>query len=104
MMLDLAVVALAIWVLPKILRPDGMVFAASLMLYAFGRIFVLMFHDYETWVFGMSEAQAVSVAVVLVTLPLLVWKGKFGRFGPPEPLGPVPDTRRPRSERRRRRR
>ena len=103
MMLDLAVVALAIWVLPKILRPDGMVFAASLGLYAFGRIFVLIFHDYETWLFGMSEAQAVSVAVVLVILPLLVWKGKFGRFGRPEPLGPVPDTRRPRAERHRRR-
>ena len=102
MMLDLAVVALALWVLPKILRPDGMVFAASLLLYAFGRIFVLMFHDYESWLFGMSEAQAVSVAVVLVTAPLLVWKGKFGRFGAPEPVGLVPDTRRPRAERRRR--
>ena len=126
MMLDLAVVALALWVLPKILRPDGMVFAASLFLYAFGRIFVLIFHDYEAWFLGMSEAQTVSVAVVLVTAPILAWNrtgsrqlqvgsrtitvptltwtGKFGRFGPPEPVGPVPDTRRPRAERHRRRR
>ncbi|MDE2900703.1 MAG: prolipoprotein diacylglyceryl transferase [Chloroflexota bacterium] len=102
MMLDLVVVGLAMWVLPKYLRPDGMVFAASLLLYAFGRFFILILHDYNTWFWSMSEAQIVSLAVVLVTLPLLVWKGRFGNFGAPEPVGPVPDTRRPRAERRRR--
>ena len=104
MALDLVVAGLALWALPKALRPDGMVFAASLGLYAFGRFFILIFHDYKVWFLGMSEAQVVSLAVVLVVVPLLAWKGKFGRFGPPEPVGPVPDTRRPRSERRRRER
>ena len=124
MMLDLAVVGLALWVLPRYLRPDGMVFAASLLLYAFGRFFILILHDYNTWFWSMSEAQIVSLAVVLATVPLLAWNrtgsrelrvgsrtvtvptlswtGKFGRFGPPEPVGPVPDTRRPRAQRRRR--
>ena len=102
MMLDLVVVGLALWVLPRYLRPDGMVFAASLLLYAAGRFFILILHDYNTWFWSMSEAQIVSLAVVLVTVPLLAWKGRFGRFGPPEPVGPVPDTRRPRAQRRRR--
>lgn len=104
MMLDLAVAALAMWVLPKCLRPDGMAFAAALALYAFGRFFILILHDYNMWFWSMSEAQVVSAAVLLVTVALLVWKGKAGRFGHPEPVGPVPDTRRPRAERRRRRR
>lgn len=86
MMLDLTIVALALWVLPKIMRPDGMVFAASLALYAFGRVFILIMHDYDTWFFGLNEAQVVSILVLLVTVPILASKGTFGRFGKPEPL------------------
>ena len=85
-MLDLTIVALALWVLPKVMRPDGMVFAASLSMYAFGRFFILIMHDYDTWFFGLNEAQIVSIAVLLVTVPILATKGKFGRFGPLELL------------------
>ena len=85
-MLDLAIVALALWVLPKLMRPDGMVFAASLGLYAFGRVFILIAHDYDTWFLGLNEAQVVSIMVLLAIVPILAVKGKFGNFGPPEPL------------------
>ena len=85
-MLDLAIVALALWVLPKLMRPDGMVFAASLGLYAFGRVFILIAHDYDTWFLGLNEAQVVSVLVLLAVVPILAVKGKFGNFGSPESL------------------
>jgi len=85
-MLDLAIVALALWVLPKLMRPDGMVFAASLGMYAFGRVFILIMHDYDTWFLGLNEAQVVSIMVLLAIVPILAVKGKFGNFGPPEPL------------------
>jgi phosphatidylglycerol:prolipoprotein diacylglycerol transferase len=85
-MLDLAIVALALWVLPKLIRPDGMVFAASLGMYAFGRVFILIAHNYDTWFFGLNEAQVVSILVLMVVVPILAVKGKFGNFGPPEPL------------------
>ena len=85
-MLDLAIVALALWVLPKLMRPDGMVFAASLGMYAFGRVFILIMHDYDTWFLGLNEAQVVSIIVLLAIVPILAVKGKFGNFGPPEPL------------------
>ena len=85
-MLDLTIVALALWVLPKVMRPDGMVFAASLAMYAFGRFFILIMHDYDTWFFGMNEAQIVAIVVLLVTVPILATKGMFKRFGSPEPL------------------
>jgi phosphatidylglycerol:prolipoprotein diacylglycerol transferase len=84
--LDLTIVALALWVLPKLMRPDGMIFAASLSLYAFGRGLILIFHDYSTWFWGLNEAQIVSILVLMVTVPILAVKGKFGKFGPPEPL------------------
>ena len=85
-MLDLAIVALALWVMPKLMRPDGMVFAASLGMYAFGRVFILIMHDYDTWFLGLNEAQVVSIMVMLAIVPILAVKGKFGNFGPPEPL------------------
>ena len=85
-MLDLAIVALVLWVLPKFIRPDGMVFAASLAMYAFGRVFILIMHDYDTWFLGLNEAQVVSILVLMVMVPILALKGKFGRFGSPEPL------------------
>lgn len=85
-MLDLVIVALALWVLPKLLRPDGMVFAATLGLYALGRVFILIAHDYDTWFFGLNEAQVVSILVLMAVVPILVVKGKFGNFGSPEPL------------------
>ena len=85
-MLDLVIVVLALWVLPKLMRPDGMVFAASLGLYAFGRVFILIAHDYDTWFLGLNEAQVVSILVLMAVVPILVVKGKFGKFDAPEPL------------------
>jgi phosphatidylglycerol---prolipoprotein diacylglyceryl transferase len=84
MFLDLAVVALALWVFPKILRPDGMVFAASLALYAFGRFFILFFHNYNIWFFGLNEAQVISVLVLGITIPLLALKAKIVPPSAPE--------------------
>ena len=70
-----------------------MVFAASLAMYAFGRFFILIMHDYDTWFFGLNEAQIVAIGVLLVTVPLLVMKGTFRRFGSPEPLEFRKETR-----------
>ncbi|MQG77092.1 MAG: prolipoprotein diacylglyceryl transferase [SAR202 cluster bacterium] len=92
-MLDLAIVALALWVLPKLMRPDGMVFAASLGLYALGRVFILIAHDYDTWFLGLNEAQVVSILVLMAVVPILVVKGKFGKFDAPEPLEMRKETR-----------
>jgi len=101
LLMDLAIAAVLFWVLRKRIRPDGMLFAMMLALYASGRFFILFLHDYNVWFLGLVEAQVVSLAVLAVTVPLLARRARLHRAVEPEPVqGRVP----PRAERRRNRR
>lgn len=74
---DLLLAAL-IWPLRHRLRPGGMLFALYLALYSTGRFF-LSFYRVETnsYFLGLNEAQLVSLAVIMITIPLLSYKASF---------------------------
>ncbi|MBI2165109.1 MAG: prolipoprotein diacylglyceryl transferase [Chloroflexi bacterium] len=92
---------LAFFILWKYLRgrlkPDGMLFAAYLAIYSFGRFFISFFREDRLWLAGMSQAQIIALLVMAVTIPLLMYKARFvvreeagARAGQPGAQGPKP--------------
>ena len=74
---DLLLVA-AIWPLRNRLRPHGMFFALYLGLYSTGRFFIsFLREEFNTYFLGLNEAQIIALAVVIVTIPLLVYKAQW---------------------------
>ena len=61
-----------IWLLRGRLKPDGMLFAAYLALYAVGRFAITFFREDRVWAFGMQEAHYIALVVLAVTIPLLL--------------------------------
>ncbi len=92
-----------IWKLRGRLRPDGMLFALYIALYAVGRFGITFLRTDPIWALGMQEAHYIALLVLAVTVPLLLWKARFGlqvEAGGDAQL--APDTRRgTRAERRR---
>lgn len=81
--------ALIWWVLRKRLRPEGMLFAAYLGLYAFGRFFVSFFREDRDWIGDLNEAQIISLAVLMIVIPLLGFRSRIHGFGTKQTiLGP----------------
>ena len=63
-------------------------------IYAAGRFFILFYHDYRDYIGDLNEAQLISIAVLLVTVPLLGLKARIGRrVDPDSPLPPTPPSR-----------
>ena len=76
---DLVLLA-AIWPLRDRLRPHGMFFALYLGTYSIGRFFLSFLRLETNEYFGvLNEAQVVAIIVVLITVPLLVWKAQLVR-------------------------
>ena len=74
---DLLLVA-AIWPLRNRLRPHGMFFALYLGIYSTGRFFIsFLREEFNTYFLGLNEAQIIALAVVIVTIPLLVYKAQW---------------------------
>ncbi len=70
--------AAAIWPLRNRLRPRGMFFALYLALYSTGRFFIsFLRQEYNTYFLGLNEAQIIALLVVIVTVPLLVYKAQW---------------------------
>ncbi|MBI2935626.1 MAG: prolipoprotein diacylglyceryl transferase, partial [Chloroflexi bacterium] len=84
----------------KRLKPDGMVYVAFLAFYAFGRFFISFYRLDREWIAGLTEAQLISIGVMLVTVPLLAYRA---RFEPREPVAPRSPFQRPTPLRRYRR-
>ena len=79
LLFDLALFV-AIWPLRNRLRPNGMFFALYLASYSIGRFFISFLREEFNKYFGaLNEAQVVAIIVVLVTVPLLVWKAQLVR-------------------------
>ena len=77
MIWDLALV-LVIWPLRSRLRPQGMTFAMYLALYSVGRFFIsFLREEHNQYVLGLNEAQIIAILVLLVTVPLLVYKAQW---------------------------
>ena len=73
-----------LWKLRGRLRPDGMLFATYLALYALGRFTITFFREDKIWTFGMQEAHYIAIIVLVITIPLLVVRARF--------TDPAPDT------------
>ena len=78
LLFDLALL-LIIWPMRHRLRPQGMTFALYGALYSTGRFFIsfLRKETNEYWIF--NEAQLVALAVIIITIPLLVYKAQLVR-------------------------
>ena len=77
LLFDLALLAV-LWPLRKRLRPHGMFFALYLACYSVGRFFISFLRVEAHEYFGvLNEAQVVALVVMLIMIPLLVYKAKL---------------------------
>ena len=65
-----------IWKLRDRIKPDGMLFALYLALYAVGRFFVTFLRQDKIWTLGLQEAHFIALLVLAITIPLLVIKAR----------------------------
>lgn len=69
-----------IWNLRNRLRPDGMLFALYLALYALGRFGITFFREDRVWwefgSLGLQEAHYIALLVLIITVPLLIAKAR----------------------------
>lgn len=63
------------------LKRDGALFLVYLIAYSIGRFFISMLRVNDSFLFSLREAQVVSIFVVLVAVPLLIWLYKRPRSG-----------------------
>ncbi|MEC9013943.1 MAG: prolipoprotein diacylglyceryl transferase [Chloroflexota bacterium] len=79
LLFDLVLLA-AIWPLRDRLRPHGMFFTLYLATYSIGRFFLsFMREEFNEYFGALNEAQVVAIIVVIITVPLLVWKAQLVR-------------------------
>lgn len=76
MIWNMAILGVIWWLRGKI-RPDGMLFALYLALYAFGRFFISFLREDKVWFGGLQEAHVVAIVVVAVTVPLLAYRARL---------------------------
>lgn len=76
MIWDFIVLAM-IWPMRNRLRPDGMVFALYLGLYAIGRFFISFVRSDKGWLFNLDLAQLVSLIVLSIVAFLLITKAQL---------------------------
>ncbi len=73
LLFDLALLGL-LWKLRDIYKTDGLLFLTYAGVYAAGRFFLTFFRMEQVWFFGLQEAQVVSLAVLVLTVPLVSWR------------------------------
>ena len=78
LLFDLALLAI-IWPLRNRLRPDGMLFVLYGALYSVGRFFLsfLRVEQNTYWGGALNEAQIVALIIIVIAVPLLVYKAQF---------------------------
>ena len=75
MLWNLAALAV-IWKLRDKFKPDGMLFALYLALYAIGRFMVSFLREDRVWALGLQEAHFIAILVLVITVPLLIIKAR----------------------------
>ena len=79
LLFDLALL-LIIWPMRHRLRPRGMTFVLYGALYSIGRFFLSFIREeFNSYFLGLNEAQIVALLVIIVTVPLLVYKAQLVR-------------------------
>jgi phosphatidylglycerol:prolipoprotein diacylglycerol transferase len=87
LLFDLLLLGL-LWPLRNRLRPHGMFFALYLGTYSVGRFFLSFLRDeFNTYFGGLNEAQIVALIVIVVTVPLLVYKAQLVQGAPSQAAG-----------------
>ena len=76
MVWNMAVLAL-LWYMWGRIKPDGMLFATYIGLYSFGRFFVTFLREDKIWFAGLQEAHLISIVVMIIAVPLLVYRGRL---------------------------
>ena len=71
------IVLAVVWRMRGRIQPDGMLFTLYLSLYAFGRFFISFLREDKVWIAGLQEAHLIAIAVILVAIPLLVFRGNL---------------------------
>lgn len=66
-----------VWPMRDRIKPDGMLFAMYIGLYAFGRFFISFLREDKVWFAGLQEAHLICIALVVISVPLLVYKGQI---------------------------
>jgi phosphatidylglycerol:prolipoprotein diacylglycerol transferase len=67
---------------------DGAVFLTYCVLYSLVRFFLTYVREEEVWLFGLQQAQVLSIVVVVVAAYLYLYlRGRQGRVRPPGPPG-----------------
>jgi phosphatidylglycerol---prolipoprotein diacylglyceryl transferase len=62
-----------LWQLRKKDLPNGALFLIYLLLYSSGRFLITFWSAYRTFAFGLNQAQYISLAVLAVGLPVLIY-------------------------------
>ncbi|MBM3934883.1 MAG: prolipoprotein diacylglyceryl transferase [SAR202 cluster bacterium] len=90
-----------VWALRGRIRPNGMLFALYMALYATGRFIISFFREDRIWAFGMQEAHYIALLVLAITLPILIVRARFQKKAPEDEVVAAPAVRGTRAERRR---
>ena len=79
LLFDVALLAV-LWPLRNRFRPRGMFFALYGATYSIGRFFISFLRVEQNYYFwGLNEAQVVALIVIIITVPLLIWKAQVVR-------------------------
>lgn len=68
------IVMVALLKIGRRFKPSGALFAIYMALYAFGRLFIDFTRDGTPFLFGLHQAQIMSLVVMLLTVPWLLFK------------------------------
>ncbi|MFA5309315.1 MAG: prolipoprotein diacylglyceryl transferase [Dehalococcoidales bacterium] len=77
-----------LFLLRKKLKPDGSLFMVYLALYSAWRLGGDFMRTGSTFLFGLHQAQVISIIVLLVTVPMLIWKTRWVKDGEHEEAAP----------------
>ena len=67
-----------LWLMRDRIRPRGMLFALFFAGYSAGRFFISFIRqEQNTYLFNLNEAQVVAVIIMLVTVPLLIYRARL---------------------------
>ena len=93
-----------LWGMRGRLKPNGMIWALYISLYAVGRFAISFAREDKIWALGMQEAHYIALVVLAIGVPLLVYKARFTQRVELEPAeAAAPSVRGTRARRRRQR-
>lgn len=71
------IVLAILWSVRGRLKPNGMIWALYISLYAIGRFAISFAREDKIWAAGMQEAHFIALAVLAVAVPILVIKARW---------------------------